>query len=88
MSKWLLQKVAQEHTAKAERRWFTHEMQTALDTARPEIDVSSVRARLKKPEVESNWARKLRGLRSPDPLGRQPLRFLEQAQRPPYGART
>ena len=51
MSKWLLQKVAQEHTAKAERRWFTHEMQTALDTARPEIDVSSVRARLKKPEV-------------------------------------
>jgi DNA helicase-4 len=49
--KWLLQKVAQEHTAKAERRWFTHEMQTALDAARPEIDVSSVRARLKKPEV-------------------------------------
>lgn len=53
MSDWLRQKLAQENAAKAERRWFTHEMQTALEAARPMIDVSSVRARLKKPSVRT-----------------------------------
>jgi DNA helicase-4 len=43
--------MAQERAAKAERRWFTHEMQMALEAARPTIDVSAFRARLKKPEV-------------------------------------
>ena len=51
MSEWLRQKMAQERAAKAERRWFTHEMQMALEAARPTIDVSTFRARLKKPEV-------------------------------------
>ncbi len=53
MSDWFVQTSAQEEAAKTERRWFTHEMQAALEAARPVIDVSAVRARLKQPGVRA-----------------------------------
>lgn len=53
MSDWFLQKLALEEAAKIERRWFTHEMQTDLEVARPEINVSAVRARLQNPGVRA-----------------------------------
>lgn len=53
MREWLDQKQVQEDVVRAERRWFTHEMQTALENARPEMDVPAVRARLKRSEVQA-----------------------------------
>jgi len=51
ISVWLHQMRAQENAADTGRRWFTHEMQQALEDARPKIDDSAVRARLKRPGV-------------------------------------
>ncbi|MBR1240256.1 UvrD-helicase domain-containing protein [Bradyrhizobium sp. AUGA SZCCT0274] len=51
MSEWLRQKVTRERAAEVERRWLTHEMQMAMEAARPAIDVSTFRACLNKPEV-------------------------------------
>jgi DNA helicase IV len=49
---WLERKTKQEQEAEADRRWFTHEMQTALELTRPSMDVNAVRVRLKKPGVK------------------------------------
>jgi len=49
---WLERKTKQEQAAEADRRWFTHEMQAALEATRPSIDVNAVRARMKKPGVK------------------------------------
>ncbi len=51
MDAWLGQMSAQANEAKAARRWFTHEMHAALEAARPAVDVSAVRERLKIPSV-------------------------------------
>lgn len=53
MQEWLSLKSRQENAAKVERRWFTHEMQGALETARPVIDTAAIRARMKKPGIQS-----------------------------------
>lgn len=44
---WLEQKDSQAKSAEADRRWFTHEMQVAVEAARPSIDVQNIRKRLK-----------------------------------------
>ena len=54
MSEWFRPKFAEENAAEAERRWFTHEMQIALEAARPAIDVSAFLARLRKPGVRTH----------------------------------
>lgn len=54
MSEWFRLKFAEENAAEAERRWFTHEMQIALEAARPAIDVSAFLARLRKPGVRTH----------------------------------
>ncbi|MFS8974553.1 UvrD-helicase domain-containing protein [Cupriavidus necator] len=50
---WLGLKAKQEQTAEADRRWFTHEMQAALEAARPSIDIKAVRARMQSPGVRA-----------------------------------
>lgn len=50
---WLEHKAQQEQAAEADRRWFTQEMQAALEAARPSIDVKAVRARMKKSNVHA-----------------------------------
>ncbi|MFC0386885.1 UvrD-helicase domain-containing protein [Muricoccus vinaceus] len=51
--RWLEHKTAQERAAAAERRWFTHEMQAAVEAARPTIDAKAIRLRLEKPGVKA-----------------------------------
>lgn len=50
---WLEHKAAQEQAAATERRWFTHEMQEAMEAARPPIDAKAIRVRLNKPGVRA-----------------------------------
>ena len=48
---WLRAATDQEQAAEAGHRWFTHDMQQALATSRPTVDVAGMRARLKKDRV-------------------------------------
>jgi DNA helicase IV len=50
---WLDHKTQQEHAAEAGRRWITHEVQAAIEAARPFIDVKVVRARMTKANVNA-----------------------------------
>jgi len=51
---WLAQKSQQEKTVETERRWFTHEMQTAIEQARPSADVvEKIRELMRKSGVQS-----------------------------------
>lgn len=62
MEDWFRQKLALEDKAKAERRWITHEMQTALEAAHPTIDAIGVRVRLKKPSVRARLGKEVTAL--------------------------
>lgn len=62
VSDWLRQKLVQEKTVEAERRWFTHEMQTALEVSRPAIDLSAIRARLQMPGVRLKLGKEIPAL--------------------------
>lgn len=62
VSNWLCQKLAQEEAVKVERRWFSHEMQIALEISRPVIDVSAVRARLLTPSVRTKLGKETAAL--------------------------
>ncbi|AOZ05842.1 UvrD-helicase domain-containing protein [Cupriavidus malaysiensis] len=50
---WLDHKAQQEQTAEAGRRWITHEVQAAIEAARPSIDVKAIRARMTKANVNA-----------------------------------
>lgn len=50
---WLERKTQQEQTAGAGRRWLTHEVQAAIEAARPSLDVKAFRARMKKANVHA-----------------------------------
>ncbi|VVE15906.1 DNA helicase II [Pandoraea communis] len=54
---WLEHKTKQEQAAKADRRWITHEMQVAIEAARPPIDVKTIRARMKNARMQA-WVEK------------------------------
>ena len=54
MLEWFRLKFSEENAAEAERRWFTHEMQLALEAARPAIDVSAFIASLRKSGVRTH----------------------------------
>ncbi|PWK32330.1 UvrD-helicase domain-containing protein [Cupriavidus plantarum] len=48
---WLEYKTRQEQKVERERRWLTHEMQAAIELARPTIDLRAVDARMQEPTV-------------------------------------
>jgi len=50
---WLGLKAQRERAAATDRRWITHEMQVALEAARPSVDVTAVRTRMRKPSVQA-----------------------------------
>ncbi|CAN7551974.1 UvrD-helicase domain-containing protein [Caballeronia sp. LjRoot31] len=50
---WLGLKAQRERAAETDRRWITHEMQVALEAARPSVDVTAVRTRMRKPGVQA-----------------------------------
>lgn len=50
---WLEHKSQQEQSAIADRRWITHEMQSAIEAARPSVDVKAFRARMEKVSVRA-----------------------------------
>lgn len=56
---WLEHKAQEEQSAEADRRWLTHEMQAAIEAARPSIDVVTVRARMKKANVHSRLGKEV-----------------------------
>ncbi len=51
INKWLKLKNKQEHYAEKKHRWFTHEMQTAVLTARPSIDIDAIQILLNSSEI-------------------------------------
>jgi DNA helicase-4 len=80
ISGWLDQKRAKENAADAAHWWFTHEMQKALEDARPKIDVSAVRACLKIPGVRDRLGRQATALEESLPLWTADHRALWDAR--------
>ncbi|WP_353614534.1 UvrD-helicase domain-containing protein [Mangrovibacter phragmitis] len=62
LSSWLIYKNNQEQAATSARRWFTHEMQSSVEAARPSIDTLTVVELLKKPEVKALLGKKAQQL--------------------------
>lgn len=54
IEQWLEHKINQEQACSQARRWFTHELQTAVMAARPSVSPEAIRSRLKKPEVAAH----------------------------------
>lgn len=61
---WLELKNHREQVAINDRRWFTHEMQVAIQAARPFVDVAQVRSVLRKPGVEARMGTQAEALRA------------------------
>lgn len=59
---WLELKTRQERKVQAERRWFTHEMQSGLEMSRPMVNASAVRARMQKAGIQARRGPRVRRL--------------------------
>lgn len=66
ISEWLQDKNVKEMEAKNHRRWFTHEVQTAIEKARPTINDREFRRHIKDSGVQKK-------------LGKQAMTILEQS---------
>ncbi|RDZ27459.1 UvrD-helicase domain-containing protein [Lysobacter silvisoli] len=62
IERWLALMASEEQRCAQQRRWFTHEQQTAVISARPGLDAQGMRDRLKKPGVQVRLGSSAKGI--------------------------